>query len=162
MASSLNKPFFHVVDAETTGLSAGHKQTGLLQLFSTNLPPYKGARPFDPRTLVKPAWGYNDPKTGGRVPFLNNFSRGQDVLTAAQKVGMGNEEEMAGRFFAAAQDELSTKRRFIMAGWNPGYDTGVLQAIAERYPSLQKYSGFFQRPGVKTFNLENPFLEMAH
>lgn len=162
MASSLNKPFFHVVDVETTGLSAGHKQTGLLQLFSTNLPPYKGARPFDPRTLVKPAWGYTDPNTGGRVPFLSNFAKGQDVLTAAQKTGMRGEEAMAAQFFAAAEDELSTKRRFIMAGWNPDYDKGVLQAVTQRYPSLQKYSDFFQRQGVKTFNLETPFLEVAH
>src|SRR5665213_2213018 len=157
----LTKPFFHIVDTETTGLSPGYKRTGLLQLYSTNLPPYHGARPFDPRTLVKPATGYTD-TTGNIIQFANNFAGGKDVLSAAQKVGAEGEEESARRFFAASSEELSSKRRFIMGAWNPQYDTGMLEAIAQRYPSLEQYRGFFQRKGVKTLSLEQPFFEFAH
>lgn len=160
--SSLNKPFFHIVDTETSGLSAGHKKTALLQLYSTNLSLYQGARPFDPRTLVKPARGYTDPKTGNQIQFGYNFAEGHDVLSAAQKVGAAGEEESARRFFASASEELTTKRRFIMAAWNPQYDTGVLEAVAQRYPSLEPFRGFFQRKGVKTFSLEKPFLELSY
>jgi hypothetical protein len=159
--SSPNKSFFHVLDTETTGLSVGHKKTGLLQLYSTNLPLFKGARPFDPRTLVKPASGYTD-VSGNQIQFAFNFAGGRDVLSAAQQVGEVGEEESARRFFASASEELSQKRRFIMGAWNPQYDTGVLEEIAQRYPSLEQYRGFFQRKGVKTIGLEQPFLEFAH
>ncbi|MGC1582145.1 MAG: hypothetical protein WA766_11710 [Candidatus Acidiferrales bacterium] len=155
------RPWLKIVDTETTGLSTGHKYTGLLQLYASNLPPFLGARPFDPRTLVKPSRGYAAPN-GKFIQFENNFAQGQDVLDAANKVGVYNEEEMAGRFFSAASQELKARRRFLMAGWNPGYDTGVLEALAQRYSSLSQYRGFFQQQGVKTFALEKPFLEVAH
>src|SRR5277367_5277930 len=161
MASILNKSFFHIVDTETTGLSSGHKKTGLLQLYASNLPPFQGARPFDPRTLVKPATGYTA-ASGAFIRFQNNFAAGQDVLAAAHKVGSANEEQMAGQFFSAASEELAARRRFLMAGWNPTYDTGVLEALADRYPSLSQYRGFFKQKGVKTFALEQPFLDLAH
>jgi hypothetical protein len=161
MPSSLNKPFFHIVDVETTGLSPSHIKTGLLQLYASNLPPFQGARPFDPRTLVKPSRGYTS--TGGKfIQFQNNFEQGQDVLAAARKVGVSTEEEMAGRFFSAATTELAARRRFLMAGWNPTYDMSVLEALAQRYPSLSQYRGFFKQKGVRTFPLEKPFLEFAH
>src|SRR5208282_5994660 len=160
MASS-NKPFFHIVDTETTGLSPGHKYTGLLQLYASNLPPFQGSRPFDPRTLVKPSRGY-EAANAGFIQFKHNFAQGQDVLSAAQKVGVSNEEEMAGRFFSAATTELAARRRFLMACWNPNYDTSVLEALAQRYPSLSQYRGFFEQKGVSTFALEKPFLEIAH
>ena len=162
MPSFSNKPFFKIVDVETSGLSPGHKKTALIQLYSSNLSPYQGARPFDPRTLIKPATGYREPRTGNQIQFTFNFSEGQNVLSAAKRVGMAGEEESVGRFFASAEEELSTKRRFIMGGWNPRYDTGVLETITQRYPSLEKYSGFFQRKGVKVLSLEKPFLELAH
>lgn len=162
MASSLNKPFFHVVDVETSGLSTGHKSSALHQLFATNLSPFSGARPFDPRTLVKPGRGYQDPRTGKFIHYTSNFAGGADVFAAAKKVGTASEEQLAGSFFAAASEKLSKSRRFIMAGWNPEFDKGVLEEIAQRYPSLQQYQGFFKRSGVKTINLENPFLEFAH
>lgn len=162
MSPVSNKPFFHVVDVETSGLSFQHKKTGLLQLYATNLPQYSDARPFDPRTLVRPARGYKDPRTGNQIQFTFNFAEGHEVLTAAHKAGMYGEEETARHFFAAASEELSRRRRFVMAGWNPKYDTGVLEAVAQRYPSLNQYSGFFQRPGVKTISLEKPFLELAN
>lgn len=162
MASSLNKPFFHVVDVETSGLSSGHTRSALLQLFATNLSPFKGARPFDPRTLVKPGRGYQDPRTGRFIQYTHNFAGGADVLSAAQKVGTLSEEAMAGSFFASASQELAARRRFIMAGWNPQYDIGVLEEVAQRYPSLEQYRGFFQRKGIKTISLESSFLEFAH
>ena len=161
MASILNKPFFHIVDTETTGLSTGHKYTGLLQLYASNLPGFQGARPFDPRTLVKPTRGYEAPNAGF-IQFKHNFEQGQEVLSAAQKVGVSNEEEMAGRFFSAASQELAARRRFLMAGWNPSYDKGVLEALAQRYESLSQYRGFFEQKGVRTFALEQPFLEVAY
>lgn len=158
----LNKPFFHVVDTETTGLSAGHKKTGLLQLYSTNFASQHNARPFDPRTLVKPSKGYVDPRSGNFIQFDNNFAGGADVLHAAQHTGTLSEEEMASGFFSAASEELATRRRVLIGAWNPGYDTGVLEAVAQRYSSLEQYRGFFQKPGVKTFGLESSFLEFAH
>ena len=157
-----NKPFFHVVDVETTGLSSGHTKTGLLQLYASNLPQYQGARPFDPRTLVKPARGYRDPRTGKSIQFTFNFAEGQDVLTAASLSGVLGEEAHARHFFAAASEELAQKRRFIMAGWNPQYDVGVLKELSQRYASLAPYQDFFERKGVKVFSLEKPFLEFAH
>ena len=161
MSISSNKPFFHVIDTETTGLSHEHKQTGLLQLYSTNLPQFQGARPFDPRTLVKPARGYRD-INNKLIQFSYNFTEGQDVLTAAQRMAQYGEEETTGHFFAAASEELARKRRFIVGGWNPSYDIGLLESITQRYASLAQHRGFFQRPGVKIIGLEKPFLEFSH
>ena len=160
MATWHQKHFFHVLDVETTGLSAGHKNTGLLQIFASKLPPYV-ASPFHPTTLVKPRTGYTDPVSGVHIPFAYNYEKGQHVLSQAMKLGQESEEESARRFFASAEEELSRKKRFLLTGWNVKYDTGVLTEIANRYPSLHGYKDFFQRKGVKVFGLEQSFFELA-
>src|SRR5208282_2883439 len=175
--ASYTKPFFHVVDVETSGRSAGHRQTGLHQIYATNLPPYQGALPWDPRTFVKPSPGYVDPRTGSFTPFTFNFEKGEPVLRAARKLGVSSEEESARIFFEAASQfekqrdvfrrtarinmQAVPGRRFIFAGWNPDYDKGVLEEVAQRYPSLEQYRGFFKRPGVKVLHLEKPFLDLS-
>jgi hypothetical protein len=177
MAASFNKPFFHVIDVETTGRSPGHRQTGLFQIYASNLPPYQGALPWDPRTFVKPSPGYVDPRTSQFTPFTFNYEKGEPVLRAARKLGVSSEEESARIFFEAASKfeeqrdifkrtaRINTQavpgRRFIFAGWNPEYDKGVLEEIAQRYPSLEQYRGFFKRPGVSVLHLEKPFLDLA-
>src|SRR5208282_13747 len=100
--ASYTKPFFHVVDVETSGRSAGHRQTGLLQIYGSNLPAYQGALPWDPRTFVKPSPGYVDPRTSRFTPFTFNYEKGEPVLRAARKLGVSTEEESARIFFEAA------------------------------------------------------------
>lgn len=160
MATWHQKHYFHILDVETTGLSAGHKNTGLLQIFASKLPPYV-ASPFHPTTLVKPRTGYTDPVSGVHIPYTYNYAKGEHVLSQAMKLGQLSEEESARQFFTSAEAELARKKRFLLTGWNVKYDTGVLTEIAGRYASLRKYKDFFQRKGVKVFGLEHSFFELA-
>lgn len=157
----LTKPFFKILDVKTTGLTPSHEKTGLLQIYSTNLPLFKGVKPFDSSTFIKPASGYID-QSGNRIQFAFNYREGKAVLDRAYKVGVIGEEESTRRFFASASEELSKKRRFVVGTWNSGFDTSMLEAVTQRYKSLEQYRGFFKRKGVKVINLENPFLEFAH